>query len=59
MEPWQSFSDSRVVYNSFLRRTRDGVNSKKEGKAVERTFDPQSLDDGCMDKSLMLTAFSA
>ncbi|GEM_PF-2291471 len=59
MEPWQSFSDSRVVYNSFLRRARTGSNSKKEGKAVERVFDPQSLDDGCMDKSLMLTAFSA
>ncbi|KAF1080619.1 MAG: hypothetical protein GQF41_3029 [Candidatus Rifleibacterium amylolyticum] len=59
MEPWQSFSDSRVVYNSFLRRAKDGSNSKKEGKAVERIFDPQSLDDGCMDKNLMLTAFSA
>jgi hypothetical protein len=59
MEPWQSFSDSCVVYNSFLRRAKDGSKSKKEGKAAERVFDPLALDDGCMDKSLMLTAFSA
>lgn len=59
MEPWMSYTNSRINHHSFLRWAKDGSKSKKEGKAVERVFDPMALDDGCMDKSLMLTAFSA
>lgn len=59
MEPWLSFTNTGKGNHSFLRCAKDGSKSKKEGKAVERVFDPMLLDDGCMDKSLMLTAFSA
>jgi hypothetical protein len=58
MEPWMSFTNSQFNHHSFLRWAKGGSKSKKEEKAAERVFDAMAIDDA-MDKSLMLTAFSA
>lgn len=49
----------QIGHHSFVRRAKEGSNSKKEEKAVEKIFDPFALDDSAMEKSFMLTAFSA
>ncbi|MBU1105509.1 MAG: hypothetical protein KKB51_02480 [Candidatus Riflebacteria bacterium] len=58
MEHYLNFSQSQFNH-SFVRWVKDGSRSKKEGKAADKIFNPAALDDDCMDKDLMLTAFSA
>jgi len=59
MEPWMSFTKSRINHHSFLRWAKDGSKSKKEEKVADRVFNAMMFDDDCMDKDQMLTAFSA
>lgn len=49
----------QIGHHSFLRRAKESSSPKKEEKAVEKFFDPSAFDDNAMEKSFMLTAFSA
>ncbi len=54
-----NFTMSRINHHSFLRWSDERKKSKKEEKATQRAFDPMSLPEDCMERELMLTAFSA